>query len=308
MHGVEALYCMCDRERWFSDSNHFAISLSRLFIGVSAFCVLLYELTTKQTDLLSQHSAIQGVKGCMCVCACVCVCLGVCVYYSYIHMRVTPGMCGRRAARWLTWTRRPACGWIPTGPFTSPKRGRVTSEHTSAGWPQWVAMTPAVPTSESGLHIWLMSPLSYLAVCFFSLIYVWPGHDGWMFSALLWFITALLSNPSNSLIFTMQGSRFGCLILLFAASLVWFCFSLSLCPSHTHTHTHTHIHPYIQAATPCSRKPNSSSEHHREEVHQPHMGPGLRWQQPPDPLHPGGLRKQWVVQWGSPSPRHQCHH
>ncbi len=99
MHGVEALYCMCDRERWFSDSNHFAISLSRLFIGVSAFCVLLYELTTKQTDLLSQHSAIQGVKGCMCVCACVCVCLGVCVYYSYIHMRVTPGMCGRRAAR-----------------------------------------------------------------------------------------------------------------------------------------------------------------------------------------------------------------
>lgn len=148
-------------------------------------------------------------------------------------------MCGRRVAQWLTWTRCPACGWIPTGPCTSPRRGRVTLEHTPAGWPQWVVMTPAVPTSESGLHICLMSPLSYLDVCIFfpSLIYVGPQHDRWIFSPLLWFITALLSNPSNPLIFTMQGSWFGCLILLFAASLVWFYSSLSLVPSHMYTCT-----------------------------------------------------------------------
>lgn len=39
MHGGEVRHCMRDRERWFSDSNRFAISLTRLFIGVSAFCV-----------------------------------------------------------------------------------------------------------------------------------------------------------------------------------------------------------------------------------------------------------------------------
>lgn len=53
-------------------------------------------------------------------------------------------------------------------------------------------------------------------------------------------------------------------------------------------------HMRIQAIAPCSRKPSSSSEYHRKEVHQPHMGSGLWWQQSPYPLHPWGLRKQWV--------------
>lgn len=157
----EKICTVCVTER---DGFQIQITLpsafTRLFTGVSTFCVLLYELT--QSKRIYCHNTQRVLK---------CVCPGVCVYYSYIHMYVPPGMCGRRAARWLTWAPRPACGWIPTVPCTSPRRGRVTSEHTPAGWPQWVAMTPAVPTSESGLHICLMTPLSYLAVCFFFVLF-----------------------------------------------------------------------------------------------------------------------------------------
>jgi len=63
-------------------------------------------------------------------------------------------------------------------------------------------------------------PVLSCRLYFFRLIYTLLGHDGWMFPPLLWFIAALLSNPSNPLIFTMQCSQFGCLMLLFAASLV----------------------------------------------------------------------------------------
>lgn len=48
----------------------------------------------------------------------------------------------------------------------------------------------------------------------------------------------------------------------------------------------------VQAASPRSGESSHAFEHHREESHQPHVGPGLRRQQPPDPLHPGGLREQ----------------
>ena len=72
------------------------------------------------------------------------------------------------------------------------------------------------------------------------------------------------------LIFTMQGSQFGCLILLFAAlsCLIQFAF-ITLSLSYTHTSM------LVQATAPCSRKPNSSSEYHGEEGHQPDVGPGL---------------------------------
>lgn len=55
MRGGEVMYCMRDGERWVSDSNRFAISLTRLFIGVSAFCVSLYELTRRKR--ISCHGA-----------------------------------------------------------------------------------------------------------------------------------------------------------------------------------------------------------------------------------------------------------
>lgn len=127
-----------------------------------------------------------------------CVCVrSMCMYYTYKYTSIPSDMCGRRVAQWLMWTRHPACGWILMGPCTYPRHGRVTLVHTPAGWPQWVVMTPAVPTSESGLHICLMSPLSYLAVCIFCHIYIWLGHDGWMFSSLSYFITSLCSNTSN---------------------------------------------------------------------------------------------------------------
>ena len=44
MHGGKLQYCMYDGERE-RDGFQIQISLTRLFIGVSAFCVLLYELT-----------------------------------------------------------------------------------------------------------------------------------------------------------------------------------------------------------------------------------------------------------------------
>lgn len=50
--------------------------------------------------------------------------------------------------------------------------------------------------------------------------------------------------------------------------------------------------PPLQAASSRSRESSRPFERRREASHQPHMGPGLRRQQPPDPLHPGGLGKQ----------------
>lgn len=77
----------------------------------------------------------------------------------------------------------------------------------------------------------------------------------------------------------MQASHFGCLIL-------FICCLSCLILFHTHTHTQ------LQAAAPRSRKPNSGPERLGEAGHQPDLGSGLRRQQPPDPLHPGGLREQ----------------
>lgn len=50
----------------------------------------------------------------------------------------------------------------------------------------------------------------------------------------LWFITTLLSNPSNALIFTMQASHFGCLIL-------FICCLSCLILFHTHTHKYRQL-------------------------------------------------------------------
>lgn len=69
MHGGEVRHCTCDRERWFSDSNHFAISLARLFPSVSAPSVfLLYELTQSKQIYCHNTSETHGVKVCTYTC------------------------------------------------------------------------------------------------------------------------------------------------------------------------------------------------------------------------------------------------
>ena len=136
-----------------------------------------------------------------------------------------------------------------------------------------------------------LSLLSYLALHFFLFFFVFASRGAVMdgcFLHCLWFITALLSNPSNTLIFTRRASRFGCLILFICCLSCLILYRFTSLSTHTHTHTHTHI----QAAAPCSRKPSSGPEHLGEEGHQPDLGSGLRRQQPSDPLHPGGLREQ----------------
>lgn len=73
-----------------------------------------------------------------------------------------------------------------------------------------------------------LSPSVYLLfVCLAASYFYVRGRDmmDGCFSPLLCFITALLSNPSKPLIFAMRGPPhplllFGCLILLFASSLV----------------------------------------------------------------------------------------
>lgn len=183
----------------------------RLSTGVSAFCVWRCELVQSKP---------------------------LCVLHFHTYTLPT-GMCGRRAALWLTWTRLLACGWIPMGPCTSLKHGRVTSEHTPAGWPQWVAMTPVAPILESGLCVFLPC---LILLFLFPLIYVRLRHDGWIFSPLLWFITALLSNPSNSQIFTLQYLPVGCLILCCFSHLVYH----FVPPSRMHTNIHTGSCPTLQ--------------------------------------------------------------
>lgn len=135
-------------------------------------------------------------------------------------------MCGRRAALWLTWTRPRVCVWILTGPCTSPKRGRVTLEHIPAGWPRWVAMTLAAPTSESGLHIYPMSPQSYRAVFswFFSSVFFFSFTcnqdmmDGcFLHCCGLSLLSSLIHQTPR--IFTMPRSHSNCSALLFSAFL-----------------------------------------------------------------------------------------
>lgn len=132
VHGLRVIhmfFLVCDTECEKDTFFTFMPQRPRLFTGVSAFCVLWCELVQSKP---------------------------LCVYVLHFHTYTLPtGMCGRRAALWLTWARLLACGWIPMGPCTSLKHGRVTSEHTPAGWPQWVAMTPVAPISESGLHVFL---------------------------------------------------------------------------------------------------------------------------------------------------------
>lgn len=152
----EVLYCMCVTERDGFKIQITFLSDSQGFSSVSApsvFCCMNWRKANGFPVTTLRDTAWE--------CDCVCVC----AYYSYMY--IPPGTCGRRAALWLTWARPPACGWIPTGPCTSPRHGRVTSEHTPAGWPQWVAMTPAMPTSESGLRYSPYVTPSYLAVCIF---------------------------------------------------------------------------------------------------------------------------------------------
>lgn len=164
------------------------------------------------------------------------------------------GIYGRRAARLLTWTAHLACGWIQTGPCTFPRRGRATSEHTPAGWPQWVATIPAAPTSESGLHNFPVSaPLSSLAVCTSSLpcppSYLHLTRQDMMDGCFPHcFDLSRFSSTicQTCLIFTVPGPQCAWLILLFAASVVWFNLPLSLCPSLTRTYVRAGNYPMLQ--------------------------------------------------------------
>lgn len=138
---------------------------------------------------------------------------------SLLHVECThtvmhrpAGMCGRRAARWLTWTHRLVCGWIPTGPCTSPRRGRATSERTPAGWHRWAATTPAAPTSESGRNICLPSYLTLLFPLFCMI-------DGCF--------------PLQFIILTMSFWLFNCVILHYSLSDFAPSLSLFVFPSHS---------------------------------------------------------------------------
>lgn len=68
------------------------------------------------------------------------------------------------------------------------------------GW-QWLSQRP--PPSQVCIFTQCLPSLivlflvGFFPLCFFFFFYMQPGHDGWMFPPLLWFITALLSNPSN---------------------------------------------------------------------------------------------------------------
>lgn len=188
----------------FSDSNN-----TKLPSGISAFC-----------EQIPCHNTHGMSWTCMC--------------YTYQYASLPSGMCGRRVARWLMWTRHPACGWILMGPYTYPRHGRVTLEHTPAGWPQWVVMTPAMPTSESGVPVCLMSPSSYLAVCIF-LSYLHLTGTWWMdvFSTLI--ITPLcsntpnLSNISNASFLAWQFN----LVICCLSCLILFLFITFVCLAHT---------------------------------------------------------------------------
>lgn len=58
-----------------SDSNHFAISFTTLFIGVRAVCVSLCEVTQSK-QIFCHNTQILRLKVLGCVCVCMC--------YSYI--------------------------------------------------------------------------------------------------------------------------------------------------------------------------------------------------------------------------------
>jgi len=169
---------------------------------------------------------------------CVCVCERTTLIYLCTNLQARVGE--ERLCDWRQHVPTPAAG----------SQRDLTHFPNMVGWHrnihlqgdlsgrQWLPQCP--PQSQVCTFAYCLPCLILMCVFFLLLIFMSErGHDGWMFSPLLCFIATLLSNPSNPLIFTMQDSRLGCFMLLFAASLVWFYFSSSICLSLTHTQTCT---------------------------------------------------------------------
>lgn len=169
MHGGEVQHCMRDRERWFSDSNRFAISLTRLFIGVSAFCVFAVSKLVQSKQIYCHNTATSVTE-------CVCVCL------SHARVHATCRYVWEKSGSVIDVSASPRLRQDPDGTL-----------HISQTWSGDIGTYTCRVTSVGGndsrsahlrvRYAYLSLP-SYLAAVFSLRIYVTPGRDGWMFSPL----------------------------------------------------------------------------------------------------------------------------